>query len=328
MKLLSLGTDKKIFTSGSDVSLRQIEYGKKWEEIHIIVSADSSYSEKHVGGNVWAYPTKSKIKPFYSLEMIRLGKFIISRKDITNITTQDPFLTAMAGVSLKKQFGIPLEIQVHTDISTPRFSYNLSNRIRRAMALSYLPQADNIRVVSNRMKEFLINDLKIPLTKIEVRPIPVDVENVKNAPIAASLREKYPQFNKIVLMASRLEKEKNIELAIKAFGIISKQEPRTGLIIVGEGSEKIKLQSMVSDMGLEKSIVFEPWVEKEVLYSYYKTCNIFLLTSLYEGYGLTLAEAQAAGTKIISTDVGIAREVGAKITPYDPKILAEAIVIS
>ena len=85
---------------------------------------------------------------------------------------------------------------------------------------------------------------------------------------------------------------------------------------------------MVRKLGLDKSVIFEPWVEKHVLYSYYKTADLFLLTSLYEGYGLTLAEANAAGSKIISTDVGISREVGAKITPYDPKMLAEAIMLS
>ena len=47
--------------------------------------------------------------------------------------------------------------------------------------------------------------------------------------------------------------------------------------------------------------------------SYYKTADLFLLTSDYEGYGLTLVEAVAAGVRVISSDVGIA----AKLLPKE-----------
>ena len=61
------------------------------------------------------------------------------------------------------------------------------------------------------------------------------------------------------------------------------------------------------------------------LISYYKTADLFLNTSLFEGYGMTLVEARAAGCKVVSTDVGVAREVGAKIIPYDSEQIAAAI---
>jgi putative flippase GtrA len=55
----------------------------------------------------------------------------------------------------------------------------------------------------------------------------------------------------------------------------------------------------------------EPWCDDPA--SYYKTADCFLITSDYEGYGMTIVEALAAGCPVVSTDVGIAKEAGASI---------------
>ncbi len=126
-------------------------------------------------------------------------------------------------------------------------------------------------------------------------------------------------------MASRLEPEKNIVLAINAMCEVVKQRPQVGLVIVGSGSEEQQLKLKVRNCGLAANIIFENWIDKSTLYSYYKTTDLFLSTSLYEGYGLTLAEAQAAGCPIISTDVGVARDVGARLMRLDAGVVAEGI---
>lgn len=325
MKLLSISTDRKIFDPTSSVAQRQIEYARSTEETHIIIFSGREYNETSLAPNLFVYPTRSKSRLMYAFDAIKLGKFIIQGRGITNITCQDSSLTAMAGTSLKKRFGLPLEIQVHTDIGSPYFPYNISNRIRKAMSLSYLPKADTIRVVSERIKNYLVLKLKIPAERVSVKPIAVDVAAVKNTPITIDLHKKYPQFSKIVLMASRITSEKNIGLAIEAWPQVLATHPTAGLLIVGEGTLKETLKAKVRDMGLSDSILFEPWADKATLYSYYKTADIFLNTSLFEGYGMTLVEAQAAGTKVVSTDVGVAREVGATITPFEVRGTAEAI---
>jgi glycosyltransferase involved in cell wall biosynthesis len=101
--------------------------------------------------------------------------------------------------------------------------------------------------------------------------------------------------------------------------------PQAGLIIVGSGSEADRLTSLVKKHGLEKSVMFEPWADQGTLYSYYKTADLFLVTSLFEGYGMTLVEAHAAGCKIVSTDVGVAGEEGAQIVEYSPAAVARGI---
>jgi len=366
-KLLMISTDRKIFDEGSAVRARQVEYAKEWDEVHIIVfdevishkskvkseaqdtklttgeSADSCSAnlqlETVVAPNCWAYSSASWTKWMYPFDAMKLGRFLIQKRGITHITCQDLFLTAMAGVALKKEFPqVMLELQVHTDIGSPYYTYSLGNKVRKFLALNYLPKADTVRVVSNKIKKYVESVVisKNELT-IQVRPIFVDTDTIRTAPIIpeANLREKYPQFDKIVLMASRLEKEKNVGLAIDAWVEVVKKIPKAGLIIVGEGGESAKLKAAAqgptskSDLGLlqpQNSVIFENWADHATLYSYYKTADLFLNTSLFEGYGMTLVEAHAAGCKIVSTDVGVAREVGADIVGWDTESVVEGVV--
>jgi glycosyltransferase involved in cell wall biosynthesis len=337
MKLLSISTDRKIFEAGSAVRERMLAYARPLEELHIIVfSTDKKPtgvgSNKTDGiqlaPNCWAYSTGSFSKFFYPWSAIRLGRAIFKARGITDITVQDASLTAVVGTYLKNRFKVPLEIQVHEDIGAPLYPFNVTNKIRKAMALSYLPKADSIRVVSERIKAYLVGVLGIPEPKITVRPIIVDSEKIKRAPIisAADLHKKYPQFDEIILSAGRLEPEKGFELALKAFALVIARAPKTGLVIVGAGSQEAKLKALSIKLGLNGKAVFEGWADRDALTSYYKTTDLFLNTSLFEGYGMALVEAQAAGSRIVSTDVGVAREVGAHIVEHDAEAVGHAII--
>ncbi len=129
-------------------------------------------------------------------------------------------------------------------------------------------------------------------------------------------------------MASRLTKEKNIGMAIKAMKGVIKQYPETGLIIVGDGPEKNKLKA--ESRKLKANVVFENWTDD--LASFYKTADLFLLTSNYEGYGRTVIEAMVANCPVVMTDVGIAGEIikdgysGLVVPVGNAKKLEEAIL--
>ncbi len=67
------------------------------------------------------------------------------------------------------------------------------------------------------------------------------------------------------------------------------------------------LESRIWNLELEKNIVIEKWTDGII--SYYKTADLFLLASNYEGYGMAVVEAMASGCPVIMTDVGLAGEV-------------------
>jgi glycosyltransferase involved in cell wall biosynthesis len=304
-KILMVGTDRKLFEKESAVRERVIEYGLLKRELHIIVFAKKSLDLKHeqVSNNVWLYPTNSLNRWCYIRSAIKIGKSLMKKEGFGLITTQDPFETGLVGWRVARAFGARLQMQIHTDLFSPYFSKNFLNKIRIKISKFLLPKADCIRVVSERIKNSLITQLKIPTEKISVLPIFVDTEKIKNTEPKFDLHQKYPQFDFVILMVGRLEKEKNFELAIEVFQKVLKNNSKAGLVIVGSGSLRASLELKVKKLGLKDNVIFEG-VQLDVI-SYYKTADLFLHTSNYEGYGLVLVEATVSECPILTTDIGV-----------------------
>lgn len=306
-----ISTDRKVFEEDSDVRRRFSLYGSLVDELHIIVFAKKSllFKPEKISQNVFLYPTNSPSALRYVHDAIKIGDTI---SDADLVTAQDPFETGVAGVALVRKFNARLEVQLHTDFLSPYFKKrNIKNIFRVSIGKKVLKKADCIRVVSNRIKASIEKEIPHVRAVPTVLPIFIDIEKIRNTPIDINLHKKYPQFEHITLMVSRLEKEKDVKRVLNAFSKIIGNYPKAGLVVVGEGSERKALGSAVKRLTLAQNVVFEGW-QSDVA-SYYKSADLFLNSSLYEGYGRTLVEAMAAGTPVLSTDVGVATEIGADI---------------
>ena len=327
MKILTIGSDRNLFKESSEVRQRVIEYGNLAEETHIIVFSHDQELKNQNFGNIHLYPTNSKSRWFYIFDAVKIGKKILMAGGQWLISSQDPFECGLATWLIKRRFNIPLQLQIHTDFLSPYFvRHSMLNRVRVLIAKFLIPRANCIRVVSERIKK---NILKMTIKSIVVLSIFVDVKKIQEVAVKTDLHNKYPQFHFIILMASRLTKEKNIGLAIEAMKEIIKKYSKTGLIIVGEGPEKENLKFKIKNLNLSGNVILEPWTDD--LASYYKTADLFLLTSNYEGYGMAVVEAMAAGCPVIMTDVGLANEIlvdkkGGLVIPVgDKKKLIKAV---
>lgn len=322
INLISIGSDRNLFKEGSAARARQIEYSQLFNELHIVVFTKSkSFPKKiQIAQNVWVYGTQSLTKLSHVYQAIDVAGRIVRDRNFlpenTVVTVQDPFESGIVGKRLKKKYGINLHVQIHTDFLSPYFAKeSLLNRFRVRVARTVLPFADAVRVVSQKISNDLLyvkSDTQSsmylrPGVMPTVLPIFVDLKKIQETPISVDLKSKYPQFNFIILVASRQTKEKNISFAITLFQKLLGRYQRIGLVIVGSGPEQKKLKRQVEKLGLQNKIVFEPWQEN--LVSYYKTAHLFLLTSNYEGYGMTLVEATASHCPIVSSDVGIAGQI-------------------
>ena len=269
--------------------------------------ARGHFEVARISDTVRAHPTNSSSKIWYVWDVLRA----IKRAGISDIdlaTSQDPFETGLAAWLVSRRLKAKLQLQIHTDFMSPYFSReSLKNKMRVLIAKWLLPKADRIRVVSQRIKRSLSTIKQLNNSTIFVLPIFVDVKKIQSATISIDLHKKYPEFDFIILMASRLEKEKNIGLAISAMSEIVKKYPKTGLVIAGSGSQEKELRQKSVQLGLNKNVVFEGWVDD--LASLYKTCDAYLLTSNYEGYGMSLIMAASAGCPIITTNVGVVGEI-------------------
>lgn len=309
MKILSIGTDRKLFEENSAVLDRNIEYASKMEELHIVVfSLKKHHLKAKKVGNLYVYPTNSLSRLHYISDAIKVGRKIIIENNFKQsnsvVSTQDPFETGLVGYYLVKKIKIPLQLQLHTDFLSPNFKNSFLNVIRVMIAKFLMPRAQGLRVVNESIKNSI--EKKFPKLKIvpQVLPIFVDIEKIINTDSVKDTGDRFAHFTFIILVASRLAKEKRIDIAIRVLKKVVEKYPKTGLVIAGDGDEELYLKGLVKKLKLQNNVVFVGW--QTDLVPYYKVADTFLLTSEYEGYGMSLIEAGASGCPIVTTKVGIA----------------------
>jgi glycosyltransferase involved in cell wall biosynthesis len=128
-----------------------------------------------------------------------------------------------------------------------------------------------------------------------------------------------PIGEKYVLYVGNVKPHKNLRNALAAFDLIRPRHPDAKFYIVGRREGFITGDRMVTEMlegGLRDSVVFTGGIDDGELKNYYANASLFVLPSLYEGFGLTLLEAMSFGLPIISSDRASLKEVGGRAVEY------------
>jgi glycosyltransferase involved in cell wall biosynthesis len=308
LRVLQIGADRSkrgILYRDSPATARQRAYAARFGQLDII-----GFSRRSDGARTFAephlsvFPTNSRSPLLYGLDALRIaGK--MPRPDV--VSAQDPFETGFVAWLIARRFRAPLHVQVHTDFLSPEYArLSYVNRVRVLIARFVLRRAARIRVVSERIATSLtMLDFGVPIT---VLPIFVDLDKLRNASVEPEPAGKFSAFRTKVLIVSRLEREKNVALAVSAFAAAPKD---ACLIIVGDGSQRAALGRLAAERGIAERVFFEGLQDAA---RYYPLVDLVLVTSRYEGYGLVIVEALAAGKPVLSTDVGVAKEAGAIVT--------------
>lgn len=117
--------------------------------------------------------------------------------------------------------------------------------------------------------------------KLKVIPNPITV--------ACPKEEDLSQKEKEIIYVGRLSKEKRVDRILRIWSNIEKQYPEWRLTIVGDGEERLYLETLAVELGLSR-VNFEGIQDASI---YYRRASILLLTSDFEGFGLVVIEAMA-----------------------------------
>ncbi len=151
----------------------------------------------------------------------------------------------------------------------------------------------NIIAVSARTKR----DLERIGVKSEIIEIPNGIAIEKIAQIAVSANESD------IIFAGRLIRDKNVDVLIKAVGLVKKEIPEVKCTIIGGGPEQSGLEVLAAELGLKENIEFTGFLdESEVLISRMKSSKVFVLPSTREGFGIVALEANACGLPVITVN--------------------------
>ena len=134
-------------------------------------------------------------------------------------------------------------------------------------------------------------------------PNAIDLNKFKYSKDKACLiRKKYSIQNcRVIGHVGRMEQQKNHLFILKVFQLIFKEHPEARLMLVGNGSLKDSLKITARKLGIESGII---WVDEcDNVSDYLSAMDAFLFPSLWEGLGISLVEAQAAGLKCLVSEV-------------------------
>lgn len=106
-----------------------------------------------------------------------------------------------------------------------------------------------------------------------------------------------------IVAVARLAPVKRFGLLLDAVAAAQRQVPNLTLTIVGDGPERVALESQARDLGASDWVEFAGWVDHVDLVDLYRRSWIVASASLAEGWGLSLTEAAGCGTPAVATDI-------------------------
>jgi D-inositol-3-phosphate glycosyltransferase len=136
---------------------------------------------------------------------------------------------------------------------------------------------------------------------IDVIPCGIDLDAFRPAAVR---REE-----QTLLFVGRLDVRKNPQLAVRAFARVAARQPDAKLVIVGRGSLEAELRTLAERLGVASRVRFERFVDQQRLVDWYRRATAVVVPSLFEGFGLSAAEAMACSACVVATDSDGLRDV-------------------
>lgn len=186
----------------------------------------------------------------------------------------------------------------NTASASLRDSRLIQNKILYWLIPRLYPQAEAVVAISKGVKDDLAGLLPLKDIHVIYNPaVRADIQQLALQPV------EHPFFKAgappVILSVGRLTKQKDHTTLLEAF-IELRRQIDARLLILGEGDLRKKLEMMVAENNLQDEISLPGFVVNP--YAYMSRSAVFVLSSLWEGFGIVLAEAMACGVPVISTD--------------------------
>jgi len=243
-------------------------------------------------------PLRARRSIFSIIQLIlylRLEKPISLFSTLSTVNILSVFACKLAKVNTKS---------VIRESSTPSIADGFLNWISRRI-FGYLRRwsynnADCIVVPSTGVAKDLIDNFGVRQDKISIICNPVEFQNWKRL---ASESDNYldllPKGHSILLGIGRLDQQKDFATLIKAFVHVNNSS-KSILVLLGEGEERIRLEKLISDLGLKEKVFMPGFVKNP--FPYIKRASVFVLSSKVEGLPNVILQALALGRPVVATD--------------------------
>ncbi|MEM2779991.1 MAG: glycosyltransferase [Candidatus Bathyarchaeia archaeon] len=310
-----------------------------FSEVHVISLSDWDVNAEKVQklageGRLYIHPIGklSRINmPFITFKVLLKLKML--KPNI--LRTYNP-LHGFIGVIAGRILHIPTVISLHTEYDEERYFRKklygkesfLLDTLERIIEKIALSSAECVICVSQHVKKYAARyGAKKPIilyNKVDLKLFRADLDSVN------AKRELGLEGKKVLLYVGRIDKQKNVGCLIRTVReLLNISLKDVHLLLVGSGSEVKQLKRLASQINVQDKITFIGPVPHEKLPIYYAAADIYVHSSLFEGFGIPLIEALASGKPIVAGKVGaipeIVEDAGILVFPLNPKFFANAI---
>lgn len=265
----------------------------------------------------------------------RLTLPLVSRRNLNRVIKRlsvihvhSAFITGWMGLHYARRFGIPLIYTYHTlleeyahyvpfDAAATRFATSQLTR-------TFANFADAVIVPTSAMAAHLRGmGVTVP---VHVVPTGIDLARFNAGRRDPELRRRVgADAARLLLVVSRLGREKNVDVLIRALADCGRSDLR--LVVAGGGPEREALELLAGELGVADRTIFLGEVARDQLPDLYASADAFVFPSTTETQGLVLAEAMACGALVIAADAPTNRDVlggAGRLISGDPASFAAA----
>lgn len=249
-------------------------------------------------------------------------KNLLEKEDIDIIHGHYLFPAGAAAVEVGKEYGIKTYVTAH---GSDMFELYKSQPLMRPTIKNVLKDADGVFAVSNALKHEIVATGVVGIAdKTKISWNSVDVDKFSSKENDSFKKEFKLEDKPIVLFVGNLIKRKNVDSLLEAKKIANSDYY---LVVVGDGPLYKKLTKKVEDENI-RDVIFTG--SRGDVENIIPSCDLLILPSYSESFGLVLIEALACGKPVIGSDVGgiseiINDDVGLLINPKKVSTIAKAI---
>lgn len=191
----------------------------------------------------------------------------------------------------------------------------------------YIRKAPVVMAISENTKNDLIKYYNLPLKMIEVNYNGYDPDRLLTNVSETEIRQLYNLHNPYFLYNSRIEHPvKNHLHLIRAFELLPDEvKDKYDLVLTGvESQGSSEVFEYVKGSPAKNSIRFLGYVDSRYMGAIYRSAELYIFPSLYEGFGIPLLEAMACGIPVICSNRSSLPEIGGDaVLTFDPEMHAD-----
>ncbi|MDX1976375.1 MAG: glycosyltransferase family 4 protein [Pseudanabaenaceae cyanobacterium bins.68] len=210
-------------------------------------------------------------------------------------------------------------------------------QISNPLVKTALRYADQILAVSDFTRDRLIAAQNLNPAQVQILTNTFDHQRFTLGAKPSHLFAKYqiPSQARIMLTVARLdqsEQYKGYDQVIRLMPQLLRQIPNLHYLIVGKGNDLARIQALIHSLAVQDRVTLAGFVPDQDLGAHYQLCDLFIMPSKGEGFGIVFLEALASGKPVIAgnQDGSVTAlkggELGILVDPDQPDLLAEAII--